>query len=340
MELRTTISEEEKRRLLSDKGELLGMYYHMLLIRRFEEKVAEMYTRAKIGGFVHLNIGEEATVVGAMAALSPGDYSFASYREHGYVLALGTDPGAVMAELFGKATGTSRGRGGSMHLFDAERRFMGGYAIVGGHLPLAVGTALAADYRGSDAATLCVFGDGATNIGAFHESLNLAKVWRLPVVFLCVNNLYGMGTAVTRASAVKEIYRKAAAYDMAAERVNGMDVLAVRDAVRRALRRAREEREPTLLESETYRFRGHSMADPARYRSEDEVKQWRERDPIGNFQHRLLEAGALDEAGIAEIESRVERAVQEAVDFADSSPDPDPATDLHRYVYAGEEEAQ
>jgi pyruvate dehydrogenase E1 component alpha subunit len=225
-----------------------------------------------------------------------------------------------------------------MHLFDKQRRFYGGYAIVAGQLPLAVGTALASDYRHSDAVTLCMFGEGATNIGAFHESLNLAKIWRLPVVFFCVNNLYGMGTAVTRASAVAEIYRKAAAYDMVGEQVNGMDVLAVREATAKALRRAREEREPTLLEALAYRYRGHSMADPARYRTEEEVRQWRERDPIGNFQHRLLAAGVLREDELGQIEEQVNQKVEEAVEFAENSPDPDPATELYKYIYAEGEE--
>lgn len=309
MELRTTLSEVEKRTLLRDKEDMRHLYYTMLLVRRSEEKVAEMYTRAKIGGFVHLNIGEEATVVGAVSALAPQDYIFTSYREHGYILARGTDPKLVMAELFGKTTGTSGGRGGSMHLFDKERGFLGGYAIVGGQLPLAVGAGVASNYRNSDAATLCVFGDGATNIGAFHESLNLARIWNLPVVFFCVNNLYGMGTAVTRASAVKDIYKKALAYDMPSLQVNGMDVLAVQEVTRKALERARVQREPSFIESLTYRFRGHSMSDPGRYRSEDEVRAWRERDPIGNFQHRLLAAGVLTEEEGQAIEREVYPAV-------------------------------
>ncbi|MHB9091209.1 MAG: thiamine pyrophosphate-dependent enzyme, partial [Chloroflexota bacterium] len=243
-------------------------------------------------------------------------------------------------ELYGKVTGTSGGRGGSMHLFDLQRRFMGGYAIVAGQIPLAVGTALASDYRQDDAVTVVMFGEGATNIGAFHESMNLAKVWHLPIVFFCVNNQYGMGTAVARASAVAEIYRKAEAYDMVGERVNGMDVMAVREVTEQALARARKDREPTLLEAVTYRYRGHSMADPGRYRSEDEVKDWRERDPIGNFQHRLAAAGALDAEVEHEIGERVDRAVQEAVDFAENSPEPNPETDLFSNVYSESEEGK
>lgn len=339
MELRTTVTAKEKKALQGQKEDLLDLYYQMVLIRVFEEKVGEMYTRAKMGGYVHLNVGEEAAIVGCISALREQDYIFTSYREHGHAIARGIEPKAIMAELYGKSTGTSHGRGGSMHLFDLDRRFMGGYGIVGGQLPLAVGTALAADYTESDAITLCMFGEGATNIGAFHESLNLAKIWKLPVVFFCVNNQYGMGTSVGRASAVSEIYRKAAAYDMAGEQVNGMDVLAVREACARAYQRAREEREPTLLEAMTYRFRGHSMADPARYRSEDEVRQWRERDPIGNFQTRLQAAKVLDEETERELRERVDRVVEESVEFAENSPDPDPSTDLYSFVYAeGKEE--
>jgi len=338
MELRTELSEEQKNDLLANKDEMLHLYYQMLLIRRFEEKAGEMYTRAKMGGYVHLSIGEEASIVGAVSVLAPQDYLLTSYREHGQAIARGTDPKAVMAELYGKVTGTSRGRGGSMHLFDAARRFYGGYAIVGEQMPLAVGTGLAAVYRQSDAVTLCMFGEGATNIGAFHESLNLAKIWHLPVVFFCLNNQYGMGTAVARASAQADIFRKAEAYNMVGEQVNGMDVLAVREATQKALQRARAEHEPTLLESIAYRYRGHSMTDPGRYRSEEEVRRWRERDPIGNFQHRLLEAGLLTDAAVRETAESVERVVQEAVDFAENSPFPDPAVELYRYVYADEEE--
>ncbi|MHB1006495.1 MAG: pyruvate dehydrogenase (acetyl-transferring) E1 component subunit alpha [Chloroflexota bacterium] len=340
MELKTTVSEEEKQGFQARKDELRTLYYEMLLIRRFEEKVGEMYTRAKMGGYVHLNVGEEATIVGSISALAPQDYIFTSYREHGHALARGIEPKLVMAELYGKVTGTSGGRGGSMHLFDLQRRFMGGYAIVAGQIPLAVGTALASDYRQDDAVTVVMFGEGATNIGAFHESMNLAKVWHLPIVFFCVNNQYGMGTAVARASAVAEIYRKAEAYDMVGERVNGMDVMAVREVTEQALARARKDREPTLLEAVTYRYRGHSMADPGRYRSEDEVKDWRERDPIGNFQHRLAAAGALDAEVEHEIGERVDRAVQEAVDFAENSPEPNPETDLFSNVYSESEEGK
>ncbi len=320
----------------ASKEQLLQLLYDMILVRRFEEKVAEMYTRAKIGGFVHLNIGEEATVVGSVSALEARDYLYTSYRDHGYAIVRGIDPKAVMAELFGKATGCSKGRGGSMHLFDAKVHFMGGYAIVGGLIPIATGTALATVYRNGDEATMCIFGEGATNIGAFHEGLNVAKLWKLPVVFVTTNNQYGMGTAVNRASAVSEIYRKACAYDMAAERVDGMDVLAVRDACLQALERARKEREPTLIETLTYRFRGHSMADPARYRTDEEVQRWRERDPISLLERKMRDAGMLTQEDIDETEAAVDRVVAEAVEYAELSPAPS-LDDLYKHVYVESE---
>jgi pyruvate dehydrogenase E1 component alpha subunit len=310
--------------------------FQMVLIREFEEKVAEQYTRAKIGGYCHLNIGEEATIVGAFSAIRPDDYIFTSYREHGHALARGVDPKAIMAELYGKVTGTSKGRGGSMHLFDRATRFLGGYGIVGGHLPLAVGAGLAIDYQGGDEIVLCIFGEGATNIGAFHESLNLAKLWRLPIVWLCVNNHYAMGSPEHKDSAAEFLYRKALAYDMVGERVNGMDVLAVRYATLEAARRAREEREPVLLECDTYRYKGHSMADPGRYRSEEEVRAWMARDPIPSFKRLLLERGLLTEEEYQQMLADVQRIVQEAVDFAEASPFP-AVEALYDYVYASPE---
>ncbi len=318
------------------QDELRGLHHLMLLNRRFEEKVGEMYTRAKVGGFLHLNIGEEATFVGAIKALQPGDYLFSTYREHGHAISHGVDPRRVMAELFGRVDGTSRGRGGSMHLFDGEKRFMGGYAIVAGSIALAVGTALASVYRETNEVTMSFFGDGATNNGTFHESLNLAKVWKLPLVFLCVNNQYGMGSAVERVSAVTEMYRKAAAYDIPAERVDGMDVIAVLDASRAAAARAREEKTPYFIEAVTYRYRGHSMADPGTYRSKEEVEEWRRRDAIEGFRHRLLEAGMATEQDFEADEADVARVVLEAVDFADASPEPDPAVELRKDVYVGD----
>jgi len=267
VEQRTT--EGRTKTVLSDKDTLLKLYREMLLIRRFEEKTAEMYQAAKIGGFCHLNIGEEATIVGTISALRPKDYVYSTYREHGHALAKGLDPRAVMAELFGKETGTSHGRGGSMHLFSQEHRFYGGYAIVGQALPIACGSGYAINYQGTDEVVMSIFGDGATNIGAFHEALNVAKLWHLPIVFVCVNNLYGMGTAVNRASAVTEIWKKACAYDMTGERVDGMDVLAVRRITDQLVAQAREKHEPSLLECVTYRYRGHSMSDPDTYRGKD-----------------------------------------------------------------------
>jgi pyruvate dehydrogenase E1 component alpha subunit len=317
-----------------EKPDTLVDYYRMMwLMRRFEERCAELYQRARIGGYCHLNLGEEATVVGLMAALEPRDYLFTNYREHGYALAKGIEPGRVMAELFGKATGVSRGRGGSMHLFDAGARLMGGYAIVGGQLPLATGAAHAIAYRGSDEIVMCQMGDGTTNIGAFHESLNLAQLWKLPIVYVIVNNQTGMGTKVEAASAEPELYKRACSYRMASERVDGNDLLAVRDAARRAVDRARSESLPTLLEAVSFRLRGHSVVDPARYRSKEEVERGRAQDPVVAFRARLIQAGILGEAGVAALEAEVEQELQQAIDFADASPDP-AVEELFDDVYA------
>lgn len=305
-----------------ERNGFLKLYRQMLLIRRFEEKTAEAYAMGKIGGFLHLYIGEEAVAVGAISSLMPDDHLITHYRDHGYALALGMSPGTVMAELYGKATGCSKGRGGSMHLADVHRHFWGGHAIVGGHLPLAAGLGLACQYLDQKNSVLCIFGEGATNIGEFHESLNLVALWKLPVVFLCQNNLYGMGTYVKRASAVDEIYRKACAYDMPAERVDGMDVLAVREATGRALQRARDGSGPSFIEAMTYRFRGHSMADPEYYRSREEVEEWRLRDPITRFQRRLRDSGMLSDEEAARIEREVTAEVEEAARFAEESPPP------------------
>jgi pyruvate dehydrogenase E1 component alpha subunit len=306
----------------------------MLLIRRFEERAAEQYALGKIGGFCHLYIGQEAVAVGAMAALRPDDYVMCSYREHGQALARGISARAVMAELFGKATGCSKGKGGSMHLFDVDLRFLGGHAIVGGHLPLSTGAAFAVKYRGGDQVSVCFFGEAAVNNGAFHEALNMAALWKLPCVYICENNRYGMGTALERASAIYEIAERACSYDMPAETVDGMDVLAVRDAVKRAAKRGREQVTPTLLEVRTYRFMGHSMADPihGHYRTKEEVEEHRRRDPLVSFRSLLSEAGMLDDAGWQALEDEVAAEVQDAVDFADQSPEPDPG-ELHTDVY-------
>ena len=307
---------------LPDRKEAIEMLEKMLLIRHFEERAQEMYMKAKVGGFLHLAIGEEATIVGTVSVMEDRDYLISTYREHGQVLARGTDPKNVMAELFGREDGTSRGRGGSMHLFDAERRFMGGYGIVGGNLPLAAGIALASDYRGEDSVTLCMFGDGASNQGTFGETMNLAALWRLPIVFLVVNNQYGMGTALARHSAVTDLSKKAECMGVPGERVDGMDVLAVRECIAEHLRLARQERQPTLVEALTYRFRGHSAADPEVYRTKDEVAEWRKRDPIATFAERLKGADMLDDEAFEELDRKAIEIVDEAVAFADASPEP------------------
>jgi pyruvate dehydrogenase E1 component alpha subunit len=317
-----------------DRETLLHYYHEMLLIRRFEEKAAEMYTKAKIGGYCHLNLGEEATVVGFCVGLEPEDYVYTNYREHGYAIGRGITPEAVMAELFGKVTGTSKGRGGSMHLFDIHKHFMGGYAIVGGQIPLATGAAFALAYRGSHQIAACQMGEGTTNGGPFYESLNLAKIYRLPIVYFVVNNQYGMGLRVEQGSAVSEIYRKACAFDMPGWRVDGTDVLAVRDAVRQAAKLAREQHEPSLLEAVSFRFRGHSVVDPDRYRNQEEVRAERvAQDPITAFAQRLKAAGLIDDAGLQKIEQQVDQEVEHAVQFADESPYP-PLDSLFEYIYA------
>jgi len=301
------------------------MLRQMLLVRRFEEKAAEAYALGKIGGFCHLYIGQEAVAAGSLAALRDDDYVICSYREHGQALVRGVPANAVMAELFGKATGCSRGKGGSMHLFDAGRRFMGGHGIVGGHIPLAVGLGFAIKYRGGDQVCLCYFGEAAVNIGVFHEALNMASVWKLPIIFCCENNRYGMGTAFERVAAVTDVVEHACSYDMAAELVNGMDALAVYGATERAAERARKTGHPTLLEVRTYRFMGHSMSDPLHgvYRTKEEVEEQKKRDPISQLALKLKEEGALDDAALHALDAEVRAVVEAAVQFADQSPDPD-----------------
>ena len=311
------------------------MLRQMLLIRRFEEKAAEAYALGKIGGFCHLYIGQEAVAVGSMAALRSDDYVIASYREHGQALVRGIPPNAVMAELFGKATGCSRGKGGSMHLFDVAKRFMGGHGIVGGHIPLAAGLGFAVKYRGGDQVCLCFFGEAAVNIGAFHESLNMSAVWKLPVIFLCENNRYGMGTAFERVAAITDVAEHACSYDMQAETVNGMDALAVYEATQRAVQRARQGGRPTLLEVRTYRFMGHSMSDPLHgvYRTKEEVEEQKKRDPITQLAHKLKDDGVLSQEGVDAIDVEVRAEVDAAVRFADESPDPAP-DELYTHVLA------
>ena len=307
----------------------------MLLIRRFEEKAAELYSAGKIRGFLHLSIGEEAVSVAAMGALTTADNVVSTYREHGHALARGVPPGAVMAELFGKVNGASRGRGGSMHIFDVGRRFYGGNAIVGGGLPVAVGLALADRLQSRPAITACLFGDGAVAEGEFHESLNLASLWRLPVLFLCENNYYAMGTALDRHQAETDISRKAAAYRLPSVAVDGMDVLATAEATRYAVEQVRGGGGPFLLECRTYRFRAHSMYDPELYRSKEEVEQWKRRDPIALFRDRVEKDGILTRAELEALDGEARDATDQAVAFAEAG-EWEPVADLLKDVYARE----
>jgi pyruvate dehydrogenase E1 component alpha subunit len=304
----------------------------MTLIRRFEERAGEMYARAKIGGFLHLSIGEEATIVGSARALLDSDYLVSTYRSHGYALARGTPPEKVMAELFGRVDGCCGGHGGSMHMFDAARRFMGGYGIVGGNLPIAAGIGFASDYAGAEEVTLCTCGDGATNQGTFGETLNLAALWRLPVVFMVINNQFGMGTSLERHSAVTDLHRKGESLGVPGMRCDGMDVLDTYAVLAEAVRRVREDHRPVLVEAVTYRFRGHSMADPEEYRSKEEVAQWRERDPIPAFGELLQHEGILDGKEREQLDQEAIARVDAAVAFAEASPFP-PAESLYEDVY-------
>ncbi len=314
---------------------VVGYLRQMMLIRKFEEKAGEAYSLGRIGGFCHLYIGQEAVAVGTMAALGPEDWITASYREHGHALARGLSARAIMAELHGKATGCSKGKGGSMHIFDAPLRFLGGHGIVGSHIPLAAGLAFAARYRKSSAVSVCFFGEAAMNIGAFHEALNMAALWKLPAIFICENNGYGMGTALARASSILDLSHRAYSYAMAAGVVDGQDVFAVKSAVDEAVSRARSESRPTLLEMKTYRYVGHSMSDAAHgtYRPRDEVEEFRQRDPIRLLSEALQGAGLLDEAALEALVADVAAEVEDAAAFAESSPDPDPQ-ELHTDVYA------
>jgi len=315
-----------------EKREHFDLYYQMVLIRLLEEEAARLYQQGKIGGFLHLYIGQEAVSTGLIAVRRPHDRVITAYRDHGVAINCGISARAVMAELLGKVTGASKGKGGSMHIADVEKNFWGGHAIVGAHLPIATGLALGDHYQKNDGVTICMFGDGATNIGYFHEALNLSKVWNLPLLWVCENNQYGMGTAVERASAVSEIRQKAEGYGIPNDRVDGMDVLKVREAGLKALETVRTEKGPYFLEVITYRFRGHSMGDPERYRQPEEVKKWQENDPIGIYRRYLLEQGITSEDELDRIEQKVEVEVKEATDFAESSPEPAP-DDLFKHVY-------
>ncbi len=320
-------------------GDTAGLHQRylrqMLLIRRFEEKAGEAYSLGKIGGFCHLYIGQEAVAVGSIAALREDDYITTAYREHGQALARGITPRAVMAELFGKRTGCSGGKGGSMHLFDAGLGFLGGHGIVGSHIPIAAGVGFAIKYKGGDQVSTCFFGEAAANIGAFHETLNMASLWKLPVIFICENNGYGMGTSIARASAVRDLAVRGSAYDMPAEVVDGQDVLVVREAMDRAVERARKHSQPTLFEMRTYRYVGHSMSDAAHgtYRTKDEVEEFRRRDPIQVLAERMRTDGQLDDAGWEKLEAEIKAEVEDAYQFAEDSPDPEPEA-LYRDVYA------
>jgi pyruvate dehydrogenase E1 component alpha subunit len=309
----------------------------MILIRRFEEKAGEAYSLGQIGGFCHLYIGQEAVAVGTLAALRPDDYVVSAYREHGQALARGVTSRAVMAELYGKATGCSHGKGGSMHLFDAALHFMGGHGIVGGQIPLGAGFAFAARYRGTDQVSLTYMGEAAANIGSFHETLNIASLWKLPAVFVIENNGYGMGTALKRAAAITELYQRAASYAMPGIEVDGQDVVAVRQATDAAVARAREGAGPSLLEIRTFRYVGHSMSDAASgtYRSKEELEASRQRDPIVLLETRMRELGMLDDAGVQQIEADVATEIADAVKFAEESPEPEPEQ-LWADVYAPE----
>jgi pyruvate dehydrogenase E1 component alpha subunit len=309
----------------------------MMLIRRFEEKAGEAYSLGKIGGFCHLYIGQEAVAVGSLAALGPDDYITCSYREHGHALARGMSSRAVMAELFGKAAGCTGGKGGSMHLFDASLGFLGGHGIVGAHIPLATGMAFAAKYRKTRQVAVCYFGEAAVNNGAFHEALNMAALWKLPAIYICENNRYGMGTALERASAIYDISERACSYDMANEVVDGQDVLVMHAAMERAVQRARMDEAPTLLEVRTYRFMGHSMSDPihGHYRTREEVEDQRKRDPIAVWAQRLISEELMDEAAVKAMDKSVMAEVEDAYQFADQAPDPEPEA-LFKDVYFDE----
>ncbi len=315
-----------------DKATLLEWYRQMVLIRRFEQKCAELYQLGKIGGFLHLYIGQEAIAVGTIGARRPEDHVITAYRDHGHGLAVGIETKLVMAEMLGKATGISKGKGGSMHLADVSRNFWGGHAVVGAHLSLAAGLGLSESYRETDNAVLCYFGDGATNIGYFHESLNLSGVWDLPVLWICENNQYGMGTTVERASAVSEMIRKASAYGIEGKRVNGMNVFEVYEATQEALQAIREGKGPQFLEMITYRYEGHSMGDPLRYRTKEEVEKWRDDDPIGILERHILEEKVATKEELDAVDKAVEAELVEAVQFAEESPLPAPE-ELYTDIY-------
>jgi pyruvate dehydrogenase E1 component alpha subunit len=316
-----------------EKNEYMDLYHQMILIRLVEDQASVLYQQGKIGGFLHLYSGQEAVSTGLISVRKPQDRVITAYRDHGVALNCGIPANVVLAELLGKDTGCSKGRGGSMHMADVNKNFWGGHAIVGSHLPVAAGMALGDKYQGSDAVTICMFGDGATNIGYFHEALNLSKVWNLAVLWVCENNLYGMGTSVERASAVSEIRQKAEGYKIPNSRVDGMDIMKVREAAQEAIEPIRSGKGPYFLEIETYRFHGHSMGDPERYRKSEEVKCWQEEeDPIGIYHKYLVENKIATQAELDDVEKETTAEVQTAVQFAETSPEP-PAETLFENVY-------
>ncbi len=312
----------------------IELYKKMALIRRFEEKTSQMYQKGHIGGFCHLYIGEEAIGVGAISAIRETDYVVTGYRDHGQAIAKGVHPNLVMAELFGKEAGVSSGKGGSMHIFSREKRFLGGDAIVGGDLPIATGVAFAINYRKEDDIVLCFFGDGAANEGSFHESFNLASLWNLPVLFFCENNKYGMGTPLKKASSTEDLGKRAACYGVDWQIIDGMDAIEVYEATKRAAERVRSQKRPEMIEAKTYRFRGHSVADPEVYRAKEEVEQWKQRDPIVRLRNKLKGEGTLNDERIAQIDEEVEKICNEAIEFAENADFP-PASALCENVYAG-----
>jgi len=316
-----------------EKNEYLELYHQMVLIRRLEEKSAELYQQGKIGGFLHLYIGQEAVSTGIISARKPQDRVITAYRDHGVAINVGIPARQVMAELLGKATGTSKGKGGSMHMADVEKNYWGGHAVVGAHLPIAAGLALGDQYQGTDGITICFFGDGATNIGFFHEAMNLSRVWDLPVLWVCENNQYGMGTSVARASAVVEIRQKAEGYNIPNARINGMDVMEVRKTAEEQIAYVRSGKGPFFLEVVTYRYRGHSMGDPERYRQKTEVEKWQAEDPIGIYRKYLLDNRIVTAEELDDLEMQVEAEVQDAVEYAESSPEPAPEA-LFEDIYA------
>jgi pyruvate dehydrogenase E1 component alpha subunit len=316
-----------------DANTLRDWYREMLLVRRFEERARQAYQQGKIGGFLHLYIGEEAIATGAIRALKPQDHIVTHYRDHGHAIARGLDPRRLMAELFGRVDGYAKGRGGSMHFADAEKNFWGGYAIVAGHLTIATGLALAARRSGSDAVSLAIFGDGATDNGAFYECLNFAKVWDLPVIFMCENNQFGMGVAIEKASAVTDVYKKACMANIPARQVDGMDVVAMHSVMSTVVEEVRAGSGPQFVEALTYRYQGHSVADPDQYRDKDKIEEWKKRDAIERVRRLLIDRHTVDPVEFEAIGADVDRELDEVMAFAEASPAPDPAT-MHEDVYS------